>query len=125
MTSPDGYNARAEFEHKGNSAMQLKTDTRLATIIAALASVGAGSIHLAVTPDHWREWAPSGLFFIGIALFQLLWAGLVLRFPRSAWITVGIAANLASMMLWGPVACGVSPWGRTPESRRRSASPGC
>lgn len=81
--------------------MQLKTDTRLATIIAALASVGAGSIHLAVTPDHWREWAPSGLFFIGIALFQLLWAGLVLRFPRSAWITVGIAASLASMMLWG------------------------
>jgi hypothetical protein len=43
----------------------------------------------------------SGLFFIGIALFQILWAGVVLRVPRIEVMSVGIAANLASMALWG------------------------
>lgn len=81
--------------------MQHKTDTRLALYIATLASLGAGTIHLAVAPDHWQEWVPSGMFFIGIALFQLCWAGAVLRFPFSGLPSLAVAANLASMALWG------------------------
>lgn len=81
--------------------MHHKTDTRLATIVAALASTGAGLIHLAVTPGHWQEWLPSGLFFTLIALFQLVWAGWVVRTPRADVMSAGIAANLGSMALWG------------------------
>ncbi|SNR78764.1 hypothetical protein SAMN06265360_11966 [Haloechinothrix alba] len=78
-----------------------RTDIRLATVVAAFASVGAGLIHAAVTPQHWQEWIPAGVFFAGIALFQLAWAGAVLRLPRTGVVSVAIAANLASMALWG------------------------
>lgn len=78
-----------------------KTDTRLATIVAALASLGAGLIHLAVIPGHWQEWLPSGLFFTAIALFQLLWAGVVFHVPRAEVIGAGILANMGSVLLWG------------------------
>lgn len=78
-----------------------RTDIRLATVVAAFASVGAGAIHAAVTPQHWQEWIPSGVFFVGIALFQLVWAGVVLRLPRTGVISVAIATNLASTALWG------------------------
>ena len=36
-----------------------KTDSRLAARCAAVASLGAGVIHVAVTPMHWRDWLPS------------------------------------------------------------------
>lgn len=81
--------------------MQETTDLRLTKFVAALASLGAGLIHLAVTPDHWREWVGYGLFFVGIAVFQILWAGVVVRVPRSGVVSLGLTANLASMVLWG------------------------
>ncbi|MBA0125852.1 hypothetical protein H0B56_09890 [Haloechinothrix sp. YIM 98757] len=88
------------MQHNATSRWQ-RTDIRLATVVAAFASVGAGVIHAAVTPQHWQEWIPAGAFFAGIALFQLAWAGAVLRLPHTPVIGVAIAANLASMALWG------------------------
>jgi hypothetical protein len=34
------------------------TDSALAARLAAIASIGAAVIHLAVIPSHWRDWMP-------------------------------------------------------------------
>ena len=51
-----------------------RTDYRLATRAAAIASLGAAVIHFAVTPEHWRDWLPSGLFFASIQQWPM-WPG--------------------------------------------------
>ncbi|SFB50288.1 hypothetical protein SAMN05216266_114167 [Amycolatopsis marina] len=80
--------------------MYYRTDIKLAAAVAAFASAGAAVIHLAVTPDHWREWAPSGLFFAGLALLQLGWAVAVLRSAHRAVLGIGVVANTAAIALW-------------------------
>jgi hypothetical protein len=90
----------ADPDDQGVFDMQYKTDIRLAAVVAAFASVGAALIHLAVIPDHWREWILSGLFFAALAFFQFAWAVVVLRSSHRGVIAVGIAANVAAMALW-------------------------
>lgn len=76
------------------------TDSRLAAHCAAIASAGAGVLHLVVTPSHWRDWAPSGWFFLGLALIQLGWAALAWS-KTAAWLmAVGIAVNGGAAVLW-------------------------
>ncbi|GAA5128746.1 hypothetical protein [Haloechinothrix salitolerans] len=80
---------------------ETKTDTRLAVLLAAFASIGAGGVHIAVVPNHWQEWQLSGVFFAGLAAFQLIWAAVVIRWPRPAILGFGLIANLGAMILWG------------------------
>ena len=76
------------------------TDSGLAARVAAIASIGAAVIHFAVMPDHWRDWVPSGVFFAGIAVFQLVWGLAVLtRRPGAMLLATGILANLGSVAL--------------------------
>lgn len=81
--------------------MQPKTDTRLARFVAAFASLAAGLIHVAVAPAHWQGWFVFGGFFLGLAGFQLVWAGAVVRVPRLWVASIGLVANLAAIALWG------------------------
>lgn len=76
------------------------TDGRVAARAAAVASIGAATIHLAVTPGHWREWLPSGLFFASVAVFQLLWAFLAWTRPPAALLATGIGVNTGLAALW-------------------------
>lgn len=76
------------------------TDSRVAARAAAIASLGAAVIHTAVTPDHWRDWLPAGVFFASIAMFQLIWAVLAWTRPPSAVLAAGIAANAGIAALW-------------------------
>ena len=41
-------------------------------VAAAAATAGAGLVHLAVVPEHWREYLPFGLFFLVVGAAQLL-----------------------------------------------------
>ena len=66
-----------------------RTDSRLAARLAAIASFGAAVIHFAVAPTHWQEWMPSGLFFVSLALFQMIWARVVLGRPTTLVLAVG------------------------------------
>lgn len=77
-----------------------RTDSRLAARFAALASLGASVIHFAVVPNHWHEWMPAGFFFASIALFQLLWARLVLARTTIPVLAAGIMVNLGAIALW-------------------------
>ena len=88
-----------------------KTDSRLAARLAAIASLGAAVIHFAVVPTHWQEWMPSGLFFVSIALFQLIWARVVLARPTTAVLAAGIAANVGAAALWALSRTAGAPFG--------------
>jgi hypothetical protein len=77
-----------------------KTDSRLAARLAALASFGAATIHFAVVPAHWQEWMPAGLFFVSIALFQLIWAAVVLARTTGPVLAAGIMLNVGAIALW-------------------------
>ncbi len=87
------------------------TDTRLVTFVAAFASLGAGVIHFSTTPDHWEEWAGYGVFFLVLALFQVVWPVVVLRRPSTGTLGSGLAVNLASMALWGATRLWGPPMG--------------
>src|SRR5215208_7104884 len=71
-----------------------KTDSGLAARLAATASLGVAVIHFAVVPTHWKEWIPSGLFFVSIALFQLTWARVLLARTTTAVLAAGLFALL-------------------------------
>lgn len=96
-----------------------RTQLGLASFIAALASLGAGSIHLAVAPDHWRAWTLYGVFFLGIALFQVIWAAAVLLVAHQVVPALGLVANIAAVALWGVTRAWGPPIGPdagTPEA---------
>lgn len=76
------------------------TDTRVAARAAAITSVGAAGIHIAVAPSHWSHWLVSGLFFASVAVFQLIWAVLAWTRPPTAVLAAGIAVNIAIAALW-------------------------
>ncbi|MFC7342913.1 hypothetical protein [Saccharopolyspora griseoalba] len=78
-----------------------RTDLGPVRFLAAFASLGAGLIHLAVTPDHWQAWTGYGVFFLSIALFQAIWATAAIWAPRPPLLALGLAANAATIALWG------------------------
>ncbi len=88
-----------------------KTDSRLAARLAAISSFGAAVIHFAVLPTHWQEWTPSGLFFVAIALFQLIWALAVLVRATAAVLAAGIVANVGAAALWALSRTAGAPFG--------------
>lgn len=96
-----------------------KTDSRLAARCAVIASFGAAVIHIAVAPMHWREWPPAGVFFVALALFQLIWALIIWTRPMGWLLTGGILVNGAAVALWatsrttGPP---VGPFAGQPEA---------
>lgn len=102
-THADPYECRVMRSHCAPSGSRTadRTDTRLAAVVAALASFGASVIHFSVAPGHWHEWAPAGLFFVGVASLQLVWGGVTLWAPNARVMGAGIMANLGLMALWG------------------------
>jgi len=63
-------------------------------IVAASLSVGAGLVHLQVTPEHWTWWG-YGLFFLLSGIGQVLYGAAVVKWPTAPVLWVGIAGNLA------------------------------
>ena len=85
-----------------------KTDSRLAARCAAIASVGAAVIHVAVIPMHWRDWLPSGVFFVALAAVQLLWAVAAWWRPGPLVFAAGVGVNAGAAALW-IVSCVAGP----------------
>jgi hypothetical protein len=87
------------------------TDSRLAARLAAIASLGAAVIHFAVVPTHWQEWTPSGLFFVSLALFQLIWAKVMLARTTPPVLAAGIVLNVGAVALWAMSRTAGAPFG--------------
>lgn len=69
-------------------------------VALALASAGAGAVHGAVCPAHFREATVFGAFFLGAATLQAAWACLLLLRPGRSLLIVGAAGNAAVVALW-------------------------
>jgi hypothetical protein len=80
--------------------MHKHNDTRLSVQAAALGSLGAGLIHVVVSPGHWQEWAPLGVSFASLALIQIAWAIFAFRAPDSRWLALIIPVNIGTIAIW-------------------------
>lgn len=76
------------------------TSDQTVRLLAAIASVGAGGVHVAVVPDHLATWWASGLFFSMLAAFQLLWAPVVAMSQSRHVLAAAVAVNAGSAVLW-------------------------
>ena len=65
-----------------------------------LATLAAAAVHVYVIPEHFKESALYGSFFVGLAIGQLGWAALVAVRPSRRLLTAGIAANASVVVLW-------------------------
>jgi hypothetical protein len=93
-----------------------------ARLVLGAAAIGAGVIHLALTPEHLREWVPLGVGFLAAGVAQLGWGGYVcVRDSRRALFVGGVgsllflAVYLTSRTVGlpvGPDAFAPEPFGR-------------
>ena len=68
--------------------------SRTVVYLTAALSRFAGYIHVAYVDSHLQEWWAYGAFFIGAANLQVLFAALILRWPRWWLPYAGIGGNL-------------------------------
>src|SRR4028119_950276 len=69
-------------------------------VVAAL-SLLAAAMHLWVVPEHLEEWWGYGTFFVVLAAAQGLYAlGLLRRPPSRPLLLLGVAGNLAVVIIW-------------------------
>jgi hypothetical protein len=85
----------------------------LAAIAAGL-SVGAAAIHFAVIGEHLAFDLGYGLFFIGLAWFQAMWAQVYLLARTAALAWVGVVVNAAVIVIWIVSRTTGLPFGPTP-----------
>jgi hypothetical membrane protein len=66
----------------------------------AVASAGAGLVHLGVCPEHFREATVFGVFFLVVAIVQVVWAGVVAVRPSKALLAAGAVASAGLVAIW-------------------------
>jgi hypothetical protein len=68
---------------------------------AGVLSLVAGLLHLLVAPEHFDEWIGYGLFFVVVALAQLVYAQILVS-PRLSrgWLAAGIIGHLFIIALY-------------------------
>ncbi len=71
-----------------------------ALTLAALGTLAAAGVHVAVCPEHYGEGWLYGAFFTATASAQLVWAALLMFRPDPRVIRAGLAATLALIALW-------------------------
>ncbi|HEX4654764.1 MAG TPA: hypothetical protein VH274_03360 [Mycobacteriales bacterium] len=91
-----GADLRSWWRRTGRSGPQAPT----VMLVAAVLSLAAALIHVAVCPEHFREGTVYGLFFAVSAGCQLGWSALVLARPAGWNATTGLLGNAAIVMLW-------------------------
>ena len=92
-----------------------------APVQVAVLSTGAAVVHFAVIAQHLDEWWLTGVFFIAVAFFQLVWALLVVLRPSVLVYASGAVVNGLVVVTWivsrtngipvGPEAGEVEPVG--------------
>lgn len=74
--------------------------SRMLVYLTAALSLFAGYVHVAYVDSHLQEWWAYGAFFIAAANLQVLFAALLVRWPR-AWLPyAGIAGNLGIITVY-------------------------
>ena len=68
--------------------------------LVAAFGAAAGAIHLLVMPEHFRESALYGTFFLVSAVLQIVYSGWLLARPARALLVIGGAGSLSVAGLW-------------------------
>jgi len=74
--------------------------SKLLVYATAALSLFAGYIHVVYVDSHLQEWWGYGAFFIAAANLQVLFAALLVRWPRPWLPFAGIAGNLAIICVY-------------------------
>jgi FtsP/CotA-like multicopper oxidase with cupredoxin domain len=104
--------------HRGGMSTIMAGTARyspVALLSAAVLTLGAGAIHLAVAPEHLEEYLPFGLFFLVVAAAQIVAAPLLLVRPSNRLAVVVAVGSCALVGLWlvsrtVGLPVGVEPW---------------
>ena len=97
----------------GRPDRTIDVSAAIATISSTL-SLGAGAIHFAEIQEHIAYDMAFGVFFIGIAWFQALWALAYLRRPTRSLAAGAAFVNVAVLLLWLASRTVGLPYGPTP-----------
>ncbi|NYH77505.1 hypothetical protein FHR84_000819 [Actinopolyspora biskrensis] len=99
----------------------MRTRVPAAQVIAALASIGAATVHAAVAVDHWIVWWGYGLQFVLAAIAQLGWGITAALRDNRALVGSGVALQAVLVAAWavtrtfgqpiGPAAGAAEPVG--------------
>jgi FtsP/CotA-like multicopper oxidase with cupredoxin domain len=81
---------------------------------AALLTLGSALIHLAVAPEHLREWLPFGIFFLAIGSIQIVLAVNLLAQPTRRLALSLALLNVFLLGLWFVSRTVGLPFGPTP-----------
>ena len=68
--------------------------------LCAVALVATAVIHLAVVPEHNREWPAAAAFFVALAAAEIVLAVTVLLSDRRGLLVAGATVSVASGVLW-------------------------
>jgi hypothetical protein len=85
-----------------------------AVVIAAALSLAAAGIHFAVIREHLEIDVGEGVFFFGIAVFQVIWAQLYLLRDSHRAAQVGALVNAVVVLIWFVSRTVGLPYGPTP-----------
>jgi hypothetical protein len=70
-------------------------------VVAAALSLGAGLVHLKLTPVHWWQWWGYGLFFLLAGAGQVLYTAVLVKWPIAPVLWLGAIGNLAVVAMYG------------------------
>jgi hypothetical protein len=117
----------------GGTALPVPLLAALAVVVGALAfrgrdgvttgvvlcAAGAGTIHAAVTPQHFRESAVFGWFFLAVTVWQMaVVVGTLHRPSPGLWVSTAVGTGLL-LAIWGlsrtaGLPAGPEPWTTEP-----------
>jgi hypothetical protein len=89
------------------------------TAAVVLCAAGAGTIHAAVTPQHFQESIAFGLFFLAVTVGQMSVVVFALHRPARALWASAVAGNIVVLAIWAlsrttGLPIGPHPWTAEP-----------
>jgi hypothetical protein len=95
-------------------AVGARSSPLVAKVTAGLLA-GAGAIHLALTPEHFREQVLYGVFFLGAAIVQLALAGVLVLRPTRWAFRLGVLSSGGLIATWLVTRALAPPFSASPE----------
>ena len=96
--------------------MEQKQFTNNLIAWSAVATIGAGVIHLVIVPEHWAHAPAHGLFFLLVGILQIVWGIAVWRKPSVNLYYIGVLMAGWLIVLYGLTRWFPAPFGHGPES---------
>ncbi|HEY2596123.1 MAG TPA: hypothetical protein VGK33_19705, partial [Chloroflexota bacterium] len=116
LTNPPGGTSTAAPDRleKNHSRFSKFTSGGVRVYSAALFTLAAGFIHLAVAPEHLREYVPFGVFFLLVGATQIVLSVELASRPARRLALFVAASNTALVGLWIYSRTAGLPFGPTP-----------